>query len=603
MNSGTTIATTPVEHALGTVEVAVTELITVLRDGGLDHHGQAGLLELLDRAEVVRNQWQAVDAELLAVCRDRGIAERECQQSMAKVLERRCLINPGEARRRMKAADAVGPRETSTGMPLPRLRDAIGAAMVGGAVTSQQVAMVDDVLGQLDQAGVHADQVAQVETELIGHCQRYGPKELKQLCQKYLDTYDPDGPEPNEQRNEDRRSWRMHTTPSGAMVGEFRLTPEAGAKAHAIFSSLTDLRADKVAGKATTDLRSHEQRMHDAFDDMCSRILRAGGLPDSGGTPATVIVTIDQADLLNDLAERGLYHPATGTTVPFGTCPTCGHHPASPDEPAAQPGAMGPTEGEQRRVGRSLSPSKGRPPPTGPSTSSGNETAHPDCPSASSGNETPQSDRPSTSSSGEENVPPRQPVDRHPATGVVDGQDLPTGPAGKPSHGQPSASIHPAGPPGRVRRRPRHGITSDGTLLTVPELLKLAGEAEIYPVVLTTHGKLLDLGRTRRIANKHQTLALIARDGGCSFPGCNHPPEWCERHHVISWRDNGYTNLRNLTLLCSYHHRHFLDRGWLVRINQDGLPEWIPPRYVDPDQKPMINNRIIARIHQAPLLT
>jgi hypothetical protein len=96
---------------------------------------------------------------------------------------------------------------------------------------------------------------------------------------------------------------------------------------------------------------------------------------------------------------------------------------------------------------------------------------------------------------------------------------------------------------------------------------------------------------------------LIARDGGCSFPGCDHPPEWCERHHVVPWLHNGPTDLKNLTLLCSYHHHHFLDRGWQVRINGDGLPEWIPPRYIDPDQQPMINNRIIARIHQRPLFT
>ena len=183
---------------------------------------------------------------------------------------------------------------------------------------------------------------------------------------------------------------------------------------------------------------------------------------------------------------------------------------------------------------------------------------------------------------------------------------VPVGPAARPADDQdrPPNPTHRSRPPGRVRRsKRRHGITGDGTLLSVDALLRLAGEAEIYPVVLTQNGILLDLGRSRRIANKHQTLALIARDGGCSFPGCNHPPEWCERHHVISWRDNGRTNLQNLTLLCSYHHRHFLDRGWQVHINTDGLPEWTPPRYLDPDQKPMINNRIIARIHQAPLLT
>ncbi|GAB3759266.1 HNH endonuclease signature motif containing protein [Microlunatus parietis] len=98
-------------------------------------------------------------------------------------------------------------------------------------------------------------------------------------------------------------------------------------------------------------------------------------------------------------------------------------------------------------------------------------------------------------------------------------------------------------------------------------------------------------------------MALVARDGGCSCPGCDRAPTWCERHHVIRWKDGGLTILGNLTLLCLHHHRNFLDRGWQVRINTDGLPEWIPPKYLDRDQKPLINNRILARIRQHPLLT
>ena len=120
--------------------------------------------------------------------------------------------------------------------------------------------------------------------------------------------------------------------------------------------------------------------------------------------------------------------------------------------------------------------------------------------------------------------------------------------------------------------------------------------------MLTQHGVLLEMGRSRRIANKHQTIALIARDGGCSFPGCDHPPEWCERHHIVPWLENGATEFSNLTLLCSYHHHNFLNRGWQVRLNADSLPEWLPPRWVDPDQRPRINNRIVARVHQSTLL-
>ena len=38
--------------------------------------------------------------------------------------------------------------------------------------------------------------------------------------------------------------------------------------------------------------------MHDALEDVCDRFLRSDRLPDSGGTPATVIITIDIEDLL-----------------------------------------------------------------------------------------------------------------------------------------------------------------------------------------------------------------------------------------------------------------------------------------------------------------
>ena len=95
-------------------------------------------------------------------------------------------------------------------------------------------------------------------------------------------------------------------------------------------------------------------------------------------------------------------------------------------------------------------------------------------------------------------------------------------------------------------------------------------------------------------------MALIARDGGCSFPGCTHPPQWCDRHHILDWILGGPTDLDNLTLLCRYHHTHFLQKGWTCRINPDGLPEWIPPRWIDQHQHPHINTRIQRHQHPTP---
>ena len=103
---------------------------------------------------------------------------------------------------------------------------------------------------------------------------------------------------------------------------------------------------------------------------------------------------------------------------------------------------------------------------------------------------------------------------------------------------------------------------------------------------------MLRLGRTRRIASRSQTIALHARDHGCSFPGCNTAPEWSERHHIIPWIDGGSTDLDNLTLLCSYHHHNFASKGWHCQINPDGLPEWTPPWWIDRTRHPMINTRI-----------
>ena len=145
-----------------------------------------------------------------------------------------------------------------------------------------------------------------------------------------------------------------------------------------------------------------------------------------------------------------------------------------------------------------------------------------------------------------------------------------------------------------LTRRSGHATTTSGGVLSTPTLLTMAGQAELYPTVMNAAGVPLALGHAKRCATRHQSMALIARDVGCSFPGCAHPAEYCERHHVVPWIDGGRTDLDNLTLLCVYHHHNFLQRGWVVRMNAQGLPEWLAPRWVDPDQRPRINARIRA---------
>lgn len=138
--------------------------------------------------------------------------------------------------------------------------------------------------------------------------------------------------------------------------------------------------------------------------------------------------------------------------------------------------------------------------------------------------------------------------------------------------------------------------TEHDTLLSTRTALRLADCAEVTVVELASTGATKDFGTTRRLASPAQRTALIARDGGCSFPGCTVPPTWCQTHHVIPWRDGGATDLDNLTLVCGYHHREFDRRGWECRM-VEGVPEWVPPQYLDPVRTPRRN-----RAHHQPVL-
>ena len=301
-------------------------------------------------------------------------------------------------------------------------------------------------LAKVDHRGFDPADVDAAEELLADFTRTFEPRRLAELAGQVVDRIDPDGTLPRDEVDAERRHLTLRQGRDGMCVGEFRLTPAAGAKLKAVLSPLGAPRNTVVGqteGRAVTEVdpRHHGQRMHDALEEACDRLLRSATLPDSGGTPATVIVTIRAEDLQQQ----------TGTAT-----------------------------------------------------------------------------------------------------------------------------------------------TSDGTPLSGQAVADLVDSAACYPTVVDAKGVVLWMGRTSRLATPGQTMALVARDGGCSFPGCEHPPEWCERHHVIPWSEGGATDLDNLTLLCRYHHRQFLARGWVCRM-VDRLPTWYPPRWVDPDQRPLRNSRILAR--------
>lgn len=130
-----------------------------------------------------------------------------------------------------------------------------------------------------------------------------------------------------------------------------------------------------------------------------------------------------------------------------------------------------------------------------------------------------------------------------------------------------------------------------GGLLSPAAVRRIACCAGIQRVVLDPNGAVLDVGREYRTATPAQFGALIARDGGCAFPGCARPASWCIAHHIKHWADGGETNLDNLVLLCTHHHTVVHHHGWDVELAADRLPVFHPPPWVDPDRQPQRHQR------------
>ncbi len=117
---------------------------------------------------------------------------------------------------------------------------------------------------------------------------------------------------------------------------------------------------------------------------------------------------------------------------------------------------------------------------------------------------------------------------------------------------------------------------------------RIACDAKVVPVVMGGASEILDLGRTKRTVSVAQRKALHARDRGCAFPGCPRPPKWCDAHHVKHWADGGDTDLDNMVLLCRTHHSLIHHSLWSITMT-GGVPVFIPPRHVDPAQRPRQN--------------
>jgi hypothetical protein len=135
------------------------------------------------------------------------------------------------------------------------------------------------------------------------------------------------------------------------------------------------------------------------------------------------------------------------------------------------------------------------------------------------------------------------------------------------------------------------GTATTGHSTTIPTETALrwaGGDVRMMAVLRTQLKAVQAYTHLNRYFTQGQRLATAARDLGCSFPGCDVGPNWCESHHITDHAKTGTTGIPDGTLLCGFHHHNFQPTDYR-RHMIDGIPTWTQPEHLDRQHHPVRN--------------
>ena len=131
---------------------------------------------------------------------------------------------------------------------------------------------------------------------------------------------------------------------------------------------------------------------------------------------------------------------------------------------------------------------------------------------------------------------------------------------------------------------------------------RLCCDAGIVATVDGPSGEPFAVGRRTRTIPPAMRRALLVRDRGCRFPGCDSTHR-LHGHHVRHWAKGGDTSLDNLVLLWPFHHRLVHEGGFDVHRLDDGAYRFVSPQgwTVRPPQTPSPSSPEVIAGHNEAL--
>ena len=114
-----------------------------------------------------------------------------------------------------------------------------------------------------------------------------------------------------------------------------------------------------------------------------------------------------------------------------------------------------------------------------------------------------------------------------------------------------------------------HGIAhlGSGQPVTLRQLRTLLADCTWGRVLLGPDSTPIEASAAVRTVPAGLWRVLVARDGGCTWDGCDAPASWCDvAHGEVAFADEGRLSPSNAALLCRRHHRRFDRGGWRIQI-------------------------------------
>ena len=134
----------------------------------------------------------------------------------------------------------------------------------------------------------------------------------------------------------------------------------------------------------------------------------------------------------------------------------------------------------------------------------------------------------------------------------------------------------------------------DGPVIHSATARRLMCSGRLQGVLEDPTGDVVMVSPVRREPPSWMMRQLKHRDRECQFSGCG-ARRYLQAHHIRHWEQGGKTDLKNLLLLCTFHHKLVHEYGWSIKRREDGTIQWFTPdgRRYRPGPDPPVERRDI----------